>query len=305
MDETAEFGFIFNVKGNAEKAFKRMSGYLKSITAESRASARSYRAPRDEFGRFVSQGTKGAVGFAGSIGQVSSALSDATGQITALTSAASNFFGGFVRQGVQTAAAIEESNARLAFGLSKMGMPFDEINDRIDEVSLKTVLTRADLQDMVSELAIQRINAFDTALDSLQYTATDGSKKTISAVESIADAVAFSGKNVNRVMFSIKETVSEGKIRPGRFLSDDLNLARDEVKKWNKELDKAKSNQERFNTLMGLITDRVGGTTGALGDTLNFTSSRLTTGWTRSAARRSRACCRSSATLSARSGNGS
>lgn len=275
MDDVSEFGFIFNVKGNAERAMKRMVGFAKSLTAESARSRNALRAPRDELGRFVKQGRGGMTDFAGSIGMVSSALSSASSELSGFAGQAREFLFGFVQGGINTAAAIEESNARLAFGLSRLGLDYDTIAQKVDEVSLKTVLTRADLQDMVSELAVQKINAFDDALDALQYTATDGSKKTITAVEAIADAVAFSGKNVNRVMWSIKETVSEGKIRPGRFLADDLNLSRDEVKKWNKELNKAKGNQARFNKLMELMADRVGGATGSLGDTLNFTMQQI------------------------------
>ena len=205
-----------------------------------------------------------------SLAGVSMALADTHQQFSRMARIMFKATFGLAAMGIKIAGDTEEANARLGFALTKIGKQYDEVVKKIDKVSLATVLTRKELTDMVSTLAIQKIDAFDSALDTLAFTARDGTQGTISAMEVLNDAVAFSGKTVQRVMFSVKEAVSEQKIRPGRLLADDLNLTRKELELWNKTLKEAGSNQQAFNDLMQLMATRVGGMSQSLNNTLNF-----------------------------------
>jgi hypothetical protein len=205
-----------------------------------------------------------------SFATVSIAMNDLRFQMTALARGLTKITFGISAAGVKIAADTEEANARLAFALTKINLKYDEVIQKVDEVSLRTVLTRKDITNMVSGLAIQRVNAFDAGLKALTFTTKDGTKQAITAMEVLNDAVAFSGKTTQRIMFSVREAVSEQKIRPGKQLSEDLNLTRNDLEKWNAALKSAKTNQEAFNRLMQLMADRVGGTTSSINKTLNF-----------------------------------
>jgi hypothetical protein len=258
-----DIGIVINVKNINAKALQdlvRGFGSLqKSMTATTKSGVQMDRAMEGMMGSMTR-----------SITSVSFALNDLRFQMAAAAKGVKAVTFDAAAAGIKIAADTEEANTRLGFSLSKINKKYEDVAARIDDVSLKTILTRKDITNMVSDLAIQKIDAFDQGLEALSFTAEDGSKKTISALEVLNDAVAFSGKNSKRVLLSVKEAVSEQKIRPGRFLADDLNLSRKELDKWNAAIKSAGSNQDVFNTLLGMMAERVGGTSDAIKGTLNF-----------------------------------
>ena len=261
MDE--EVGIVINVKAINTKSLnnlvKLMGGLDKEMKQVTKTGNRMQKRSGDWFG-----------GMTRSLSSVSMAMNDLRMQMTMMTQGLSKITFEAAAAGIKIAANTEESNARLAFALTKINGKYDETIKKIDEVSLRTVLTRKDVTDMVSDLAIQRINAFDEGLSSLAFTAKDGSKQAISALETLNDAVAFSGKTSKRILLSVKEAVSEQKIKPGRLLADDLNIGRAELDKWNAALKAANTPQEAFNKLLSMMATRVGGTSDAISGTLNF-----------------------------------
>lgn len=261
MDE--DVGIIINIKVPNVAALNdliRMFGRLtRGMSDVNRSAKKAGQSTQKLFGEM-----------ARSFATVSISMSSLRFQMQALASGLTKLTFGAAASGIKIAADTEEANARLGFSLTKIGKKYDDVIKKIDRVSLRTVLTRKDITQMVTSLAIQRIDAFDTALSDLTFTTKDGTKQAITGLEVLNDAVAFSGKTTQRIMFSVREAVSEQKIRPGKQLSEDLNLTRNDLEKWNGALKSAKTNQEAFNRLMQLMADRVGGTTSSINKTLNF-----------------------------------
>lgn len=262
MDE--DVGIIINIKvpnvaalNDLIRMFGRLTRGMNNVNKSANKAGQSTRRMFGEMAR--------------SFATVSIAMNDLRFQMQALASGLTKLTFGAAASGIKIAADTEEANARLGFSLTKIGKKYDDVIKKIDRVSLRTVLTRKDITQMVTSLAIQRIDAFDTALSDLTFTTKDGTKQAITGLEVLNDAVAFSGKTTQRIMFSVREAVSEQKIRPGKQLSEDLNLTRNDLEKWNGALKSAKTNQEAFNRLMQLMADRVGGTTSSINKTLNFT----------------------------------
>lgn len=258
-----DVGIVINIKAVNAKAVtdlvKQFNQLQKSMDRTTQAGKKMGRQQRELFGNM----TRNITG-------VSMAMNDLRFQMSAVASGVTKATFGVAAAGLKIAADTEEANTRLGFSLTKIEKKYEDVAGKIDEVSLRTTLTRKDITKMVSDLAIQKIDAFDEGLGSLAFTAKDGSRQAITALETLNDAVAFSGKTSKRVLLSVKEAVSEQKIRPGRFLADDLNLSRKELDKWNKALQDAGSNQEAFNVLLKMMADRVGGTSDAIKGTLNF-----------------------------------
>lgn len=261
MDE--DVGIIINIKKIDMQAIRALikgfTNLRKGMDGVNKSANRAQRSTRRMFGEM-----------ARSFATVSIAMNDLRFQMSALASGLSKLTFGAAAAGIKIAGDTEEANARLGFALTKIGKKYDEVVKKIDTVSLRTVLTRKDITNMVTSLAIQRIDAFDKGLQALTFTTKDGTKQAITGLEVLNDAVAFSGKTTQRIMFSVREAVAEQHIRPGKQLSEDLNLTRNDLEKWNGALKSAKTNQEAFNRLLQLMADRVGGTTSSINKTLNF-----------------------------------
>lgn len=268
MDQT--IGWTFKATDKTGAVVSKLTKELAGIGVRLRTITRRGKAADSALTQFFKRGTRGAQQLTQSLTTVSIAV---MGAHHAMSRVVDTVVGGFARvagSGIEAAANVQESNLRLDFSLSKIGKNAEVVKAKIDALSLRTVLTRRELSDMVSGLAIQKIDAFDASLDDLFVTMADGSKQGISAMEILNDAVAFSGKTVQRIMFTVKEAASEQNIRPNKELAQDLNLSKRELVTWNKALKSTKSNQEAFNVLMQLMADRVGGSTLAIGSSLNF-----------------------------------
>lgn len=272
MGDGEEFGFTFklNVDDNVSSGFDRITAKWKKFMSLFAKQHHSVKQTRDEFGRFTKSVTSGIERSTTALSTLSMAMDNAAYRIARVTGFIARAFSVAVEEGIRTAAEFEASNARLEFSLQKVGLNYDEIRNKIDLISLQTVATRQELTDMVTTLAIQKVNVFDSALDGLSVTMADGSKRVVNSMEVINDAIQFSGMSTRKVMKSIQEAVSEKKIRVGRHLSEDLNLAGKELGKWNKALKDAGTQQEAFNALVGLMAERVGGATAATQGTLDF-----------------------------------
>lgn len=268
MDQTV--GFTFKAKDLATAVAKKVASAVKSVGTELRNIGRQGRVAQKAISNFFSKAGRGAAGLTQSLTTVSIAI---TGAHQTMMRMVDTVVGGMLKlagSGVEAAANVQEANLRLDFSLAKIGKNADVVKGKIDDLALRTVLTRREISDMVSGLAIQGVDAFDASLGNLFVTMQDGSKQSITAMELMNDAVAFSGKTSRRVAFSVKEAVAERKIRVGKQLSEDLNLAGKVLDKWNASLKKASSDQDAFNILMTLMAERVGGATLALGGSLNF-----------------------------------
>lgn len=268
MDQT--IGFIFKAKDLASAVASKVANKLKGIGTELILIAKRGKAAQRSVSNFFSKAGRGAQRLTQSLTTVSIAIMGAHHTMMRMVD---TVVGGMLRlagSGVEAAAAVQESNMRLDFSLAKIGKNADVVKAKIDDLALRTVLTRREISDMVSGLAIQGVDAFDDSLNNLFVTMQDGSKQSITAMELMNDAVAFSGKTSRRVAFSVKEAVAERKIKVGRQLSEDLNLAGKVLDKWNAGLKRANSDQDAFNILMELMAERVGGATLALGGSLNF-----------------------------------
>lgn len=268
MDQT--IGFIFKAKDLASAVASKVANKLKGIGVELVRIAKRGWAAQKSVNSFFSKAGRGAQRLTQSLTTVSIAIMGAHHTMMRMVD---TVVGGMLRlagSGVEAAAAVQESNMRLDFSLAKIGKNADVVKAKIDDLALRTVLTRREISDMVSGLAIQGVDAFDDSLNNLFVTMQDGSKQSITAMELMNDAVAFSGKTSRRVAFSVKEAVAERKIKVGRQLSEDLNLAGKVLDKWNAGLKRANSDQDAFNILMELMAERVGGATLALGGSLNF-----------------------------------
>ncbi len=269
-DPIGDFGMLFNVEGNMPDALQTIASRLKTVNRELDKAGRSSTAPGNGFIKFSKDAKQGSVTIANAMANMNTSLQTSLGHIQALQGAVKQILFDTAVNGIKTAADVEESDARLRFGLRKINRDFDEVAAKIDEISLKTVLSRKEISDLTSSFGVQGIDVFTEKAEKLSFVAADGATKTMTSLEALNDAVAFSGKNVDRIMMSVKEAVSEQKLKTGRWLADDLNLSKKELEKWNKELAKAKTNQEAFETTMRLIAERVGGSTDSVAGTLNF-----------------------------------
>lgn len=276
--DVLEFGIVYKVLGHAEKALQAIGSEMGNVTRQAQQAALAGQAHSSSFDG-VARASNGLLNSAtattAALGLQADALRNSTMELTAWGNAAWGAMSRVAEAGVTTASRIESTDAKLRFSLAKNNMAFDDTIQRLDEISLKTVLSRDELSNMVSDLAMQKINLFDEQLNAMAVTMANGEKATVSAAEVMQDAMAFSGRNMGALMFQVKEAASEQRLRPNLMLADSLNLSRKEVEAWNKELGKATSKQESFNTLMKLTAERVGGSTLAVKDTLNFTLQQI------------------------------
>lgn len=270
-----EFGFIFNAAGNAWTKVRDLGSLMVRVNEEMRRSARAAKQPRDELGRFTSTGIKGVSDLSNTWANLNSAFQESVAHLSQVRGLFFDMVVGIAGAGIKSAAAVESSNARLRFGLRKIDADYDAIIKKIDEASLRTVLTRQDIVDMTSSFGVQGINIWTDAMEQLQYTSAEGIQGTTSAIDVLNDAVAFSGKNASRIMMSVREVVSEQKVKTGRWLADDLNIGGKELEKWNKALGKAKNQQEAFEITMMLMAERVGGATESVSQTLEFITQQV------------------------------
>lgn len=268
MEET--IGFVIRLKDMASGQAKKVVKWLKDIEWSVKGIWKEAKKADAVVTGWLRRTEKSSKKTAAAFSSVSLALHDASHQLARITAMTAGVLLDLSVAGIKAAAEVEASNARLDFSLVKIGKNAEETRKRIDAVSLATTLTRREVTDMVTSLALQKIDAFHSDLDNLFVTMQDGSKKAASAAEILNDAVAFSGKNSQRIIRGVREAVSERKIRTGRWLSEDLEIGGKELAKWNTALKRAKGPQEAFNTLIGLMGERVGGVTASVENTLSF-----------------------------------
>lgn len=263
-------GFVVRLKDSASTAATRIAKSISGIGAAIRDMTRNAWRGQTRMDKFFTRIARKARATAAAFSSVSLALNDASMQLVRITSLTVGVVASMTMAGIEAASQVEASNARLDFALMKIGRTSENTKGLIDDVSLSTVLTRREVTNMVTGLALQRIDAFDDSLGQLFVTMQDGSQVGVSSLEVMNDAVAFSGKNAQRIMRGVREAVSERKIRTGRWLSEDLEIGGKELDKWNQALKQATGPQEAFNSLMLLMAERVGGISKAVEHTLDF-----------------------------------
>lgn len=269
-----DFGIDFNVRGNAVKALQSIQKELTAVTKQAKNLERNLGGGKSGGGlvgdnkKQIKDAGDGIKGFVNDLNLSIMGMAQFGSIIDSTFNSITSRVKSVAMTGFNTAAGIEESNARLKFGLQKLGLEYESIEKKIDAVSLKTVLTRRELADLTTGLGIQGINIWSENMENLTIKTKEGTEAIVSATEVMADAAAFSGRGSSRIIFGVKEAAAEG-LRRG-WLSEDLDLSIKMRKEWNKQLDKGKNKQERFEILMGLMADKVGGMALALGNTFNF-----------------------------------
>jgi len=270
-----EIGFIIKLKDQASAGVKQLAAGFNLLGMKITEIGRRARKADQATDSWLSGIAKKSQRAAAAFSSVSLALNDASHQLARITSMTVGVVFSMAQAGIMAATQIEVSNARLDFAVGKLGKSAEETKERINDVSLATVLTRKEVTDMVTGLALQKIDAFDSSLDDLFVTMQDGSRVGVTSLEVMNDAVAFSGKNAARIMRGVREAVSERKIRTGRWLSEDLEIGGKELAKWNAALKQATGPQEAFNALLGLMAERVGGLTKSMDQTLDFALKKI------------------------------
>jgi len=289
----SEFGIIFNVRGNAQKALHQMARDIVIIDRKLSRLGKTMRGMKGgtfgAAGGGVGLGGGGASAMTGGITRAGKAMSgggamasrfgsglemvsmNAEAAASALYRVAGAISGPLIsafENGLDQATELEASIVNLEFVAEKaFGKEYTStVSDKVEAIGLKTNQTTDQVRKLTAALTQQNIDPFSKSLDNL-VTKSGGAT---TALEVMADAAILTRGGMQRLRFAVAEVASEGTLMKRRGLTDALNLGIEQMKEYNKELKKGKTQQDKFNIIMRLMARDFGGVAAAQGNLLSF-----------------------------------
>lgn len=157
----------------------------------------------------------------------------------------------FISSIVSTAAQFQDSESEMVFAF---GSDWQNVYAQVKADAARLTFTFRETVELATSLGRMKINPFGgTKAEDQEFLAKTGQK--IRALDVLQDTADATGKGVQDIIVSIRNAMAG----QWKSIEDRLDIPKEKIKEWRKEIEKTHDKQKQFNLLVGDLAGMFGG----------------------------------------------